>query len=480
MKQTSPTSPPTGETSRPIRPGLKTRCRMISAVAAEICDRSQALIEACASDQRTDPVETITSELLPLCAALKFIGRRGPRILASRRIGLWGRPGWLWGVRATIERQPLGTVLVLGTWNYPLLLPGVQAAQALAAGNRVRWKPAPGTESASALLAECFYSAGIRKDQLTLLSSETAAAVSAIDDGPDLIVLTGAAETGRKVLTRAASQLIPSIMELSGCDAVVTLPGHDRGRLLDALRFGVCFNSGATCIAPRRLLICSGDAPELVAQLAQQLRDVPAMTVHPAAREKTADMIAAALAEGAHDILGHFDESALRQHGGLRPVLLGDVTSQHAIASADVFAPVLCVMRATSVDDAVDTINASDYRLAASVFGPAAEAKRVAAELDVGTVTINDLIAPTADPRLPFGGRGQSGFGVTRGREGLLAMTTAKVVCTRHGRFLPHLRDRTPADKALLQGLLEVSHSRGLSKRLAGLRRMVRGVKKGT
>ncbi len=450
---------------------------MISAVAAEICDRSQELIAASASDQRTDPVETITSELLPLCAALKFVGRKGPSILAPRRVAAAGRPSWLWGVRSTVYRQPLGKVLILGTWNYPLLLPGVQVAQALAAGNRVELKPAIGSESASQLLADCFYAAGVAEDALTVLDSDTASARAAIDRGVDLVVLTGAADTGTKVLQQAAPTLACSILELSGCDAVIALPRHDRQRLIRAIRFGLCFNSGATCIGPRRLMVCGGGR-ELSDSLVEAVAGIPEMIVHPAARDEAADLIVDALRSGARDLTGRFDPDVLRERGRMPPLLLGGVRPDHGIASADVFAPVISLMSVSGVDEAVDLVNGCPYRLAASVFGPVAEAREVADRLEVGTVTINDLIAPTADPRLPFGGRGRSGFGVTRGREGLLAMTTAKVVATRRGRFLPHLRSRRSADEAILHGLLLGSYGGNWSKRLDGLRRIVRGVKK--
>ncbi len=464
--------------NRTERHDVRRRCRILAAVAAEICDSSQQLIAACASDQRSDPVETISSELIPLCAALKFLGREGPSILAPRRVGAAGRPSWLWGVRSTVHRQPLGRVLILGTWNYPLLLPGVQIAQALAAGNRVELKPAIGTEPASRILADCFYAAGISDDALTVLDSDTASAQAAIDRGVDLIVLTGAAETGAKVLQQAAPTLACSIMELSGCDAVIVLPGHDRGRLIDAIRFGLCFNGGATCIGPRRLMVCGDDEPEVGAALVETLAEVPEMIVHSTARQAAAELIVDALETGASDLTGRFDADLLRDQGRMPPLVLDGVTQDHAIAAADVFAPVISLMSVSGIGDAIDLVNRCPYRLAAGVFGPVAEARSVAQRLDVGTVTINDLIAPTADPRLPFGGRGRSGFGVTRGREGLLAMTTAKVIATRRGRFLPHLQPRRSADEAVLHGLLHGSYGGSWSKRLDGLRRIVRGVKK--
>ena len=385
-------------------------------------------------------------------------------------------------VRSAIHRLPssaLGEVLVLGTWNYPLLLPGVQVAQALAAGNRVQLKPAVGTESVSEIMCQCFVQAGVPETQLELLDSSTEAAQRSIERGVDLIVLTGAAETGRKVLKTAAGQLSAAIMELSGCDAAIVLPGHDPDRLVQSMRFGLRFNASATCIGPRRLVVRRSEYGAVSKKLSQALKEEPEVAVHSAARSFVADKISEALDQGAVDVLGHFDEQRLRTAGRMRPVLLDRVTASHEIASSDVFAPVLSMMTVDDDDQAVRIVNECPYRLAASVFGPAAQANRVAARLQVGTVTINDVITSTADPRLPFGGRGQSGFGVTRGPEGLLAMTAAKVVSTRTGLIAPHLRQRSASDEAILHGVLQMVHGGGLRKRLAGLRHIVGGVKKG-
>ena len=117
--------------------------------------------------------------------------------------------------------------------------------------------------------------------------------------------------------------------------------------------------------------------------------------------------------------------------------------------------------------------NSCPYALGASVFGDGGEAQSVAARLDVGVVTINDLIVPTADPRLPFGGRGESGFGVTRGAEGLLEMTRPKVISKRRGKWLPHLDAPTEADDDILSGLLDFSYSSGFRSRLRGLRKLI-------
>lgn len=449
----------------------------MASVASQVVLRGDALIAACESDWRPDPVETITGELLPLCAGLRWIGKRGVKVLRDRHVGVFGRPLWMTGVRSTVQRVPFGEVLILGTWNYPLLLPGIQIAQALAAGNQVCFKPAVGTEAISKLLVDCFRDVGVDESRLRLLGSDVESATAAIDSGVDLVVLTGSAATGQKVLASVAPTLSASIMELSGCDAVLALPGCDTQLVARSLRFGLTFNGGATCIGPRRLLVQPDDHRELLDAVTQELSDTGEVTVHPVARKNVADQVVAALAAGAVDVLGSFDEDKLRNHGQMSPLILDGVNADAPIAQADLFAPVLSVIRADNADCMIRIVNDCPYRLAASVFGDRSTAQKIAADLNVGTVTINDLIAPTADPRLPFGGRGKSGFGVTRGREGLLAMTTARVVSTRRGRLMPHLDRRTPRDRDLLQGAMAVLHGGSLRTRLSGLNQLVRGVK---
>lgn len=159
------------------------------------------------------------------------------------------------------------------------------------------------------------------------------------------------------------------------------------------------------------------------------------------------------------------------------PLLLDRVEADWEIASSDLFAPVLSVIRVGCIDEAVAVVNGCRYRLAASVFGKTEAAWEIARRLDVGSVTINDLIVPTADPRLPFGGRGESGYGVTRGEEGLLAMTVPKVISHRSGNVVPHLSPPKESDAEALLGFLQMSHGGGLRGRIAGLRRMMGSVK---
>jgi len=452
---------------------IRKRCQIVGRARDEIASRVDQLTRLSRSEQRTDDAETVASELIPLCDALRWIGKHGRKTLAPRKVGLTGRPVWMWGVRSVVQRVPLGRVLILGTWNYPLLLPGVQMAQALAAGNHVWLKPAPGSEAVSAELVAAFVAAGVPESAVTSLGSSTEAAIEAQSKGVGLVVLTGSAQTGKRVLRQSAETLTPSIVELSGVDAAIALPGADVNRVIDSLAFGLLFNSGATCIGPRRLIILNHPTTsEITHRLINRLRDATEVSVHPAARSGVADLIDNALENGAEDSLGQYNAGRLRNTGKMHPVVLQNVPDDHAILQSDVFAPVISIIPVQKIEQAIRMVNECPYRLAASVFGPVSEARECAERLDVGVVTINDMVAPTADPRLPFGGRGQSGFGVTRGPEGLLAMTGCRVIATRRGRVAMHLSPRNDADAELLSGVLQLSHSEGWGRRIAALRRV--------
>ncbi|MCC9656012.1 aldehyde dehydrogenase family protein [Rhodopirellula halodulae] len=452
---------------------INQRCRIVGNTRFELASLVVQFTRLSRTEQRVDDAETVASELFPLCDALRWITTHGAKTLADRKVGWKGRPVWMWGVHSVVQRVPLGRVLILGTWNYPLLLPGVQMAQALAAGNEVWLKPAEGTEAVSAELVRCFHRSGVPETALRLLDSSPQAAMDAQSKGVDLVVLTGSAATGKKVMHQAADTLTPSIMELSGVDAAVVLPGAKLNRVIDAVAFGLLFNSGATCIGPRRLMVSPSEQTDLLVKgLTKRLKAADAVTVHPAAREEVARLVQDAIHCGATDLTERFDGEKLLRTGRMHPVMLNNVPGDHAVLSSDIFAPVISIVPVKTKDDAVKQINECPYRLAASVFGPTAEAGAFAKRLNVGVVTVNDMVAPTADPRLPFGGRGQSGFGVTRGPEGLLAMTTTRVIATRKGKTAMHLSPRNDADAELLSAALQWTHGSKWSKRKAALKRL--------
>lgn len=162
----------------------------------------------------------------------------------------------------------------------------------------------------------------------------------------------------------------------------------------------------------------------------------------------------------------------------MTPLVLGNVRSESEIAKADIFAPVISRLDVASIEDAVSIVNQCRYRLAASVFGSKADAAAISDQLAVGSVTINDLIVPTADPRVSFGGRGESGFGVTRGEEGLMSMTVPVLKSRRRGTFVPHLIFNREKDSSILLSVIRLQHGGNLRLRLKGLWQLISSFRK--
>ena len=402
--------------------------------------------EALAGAVARAPADTLVAEVLPLLEAMRWLEGHAAGLLAARSAP-GRRPLWLWGVRSRIERAPLGVVLVLAPGNYPLFLAGAQAVQALVAGNAVAWKPAPGGEAAAAAVAAVLRRAGLPEGLLAVLGVEDGPA--AVEAGFDRVVLTGSAETGRRVMAAAAGTLTPVTLELSGSDAVFVLPGADLALVARSLAYGLRLNAGATCIAPRRVFAGAGDAAKLEAMLLRLLPGVPDAVVPEAVAARLAALVVEAEAAGA------------RVTGALpRPVVVGGARGGMRLLREDVFAPWLALVAVADMEAALAEEALCPFALGASVFGPAAAARAFAKRVRGGAVCINDLIVPTADPRVPFGGGGLSGFGRTRGAEGLLEMTAARAVMERVGRFRPHLAAPREGDVRRFLQMVRVLHWR--------------------
>ncbi len=451
------------------------RCSVLGRAAALFARDREPLLQTCQQYRQRSEVEWLTSEWLPLCAALEHLRRRGGRILADRRLGAKGRPTWLWGVHSVVTRQAWGKVLVVAPGNYPVYLPGVQVAQALAAGNTVMLKPAPGCEQISRAMVDRLYEAGVPTAAVTVLDSSPAAAQQAIERGVDLVVLTGSSQTGRTVLGQCVERLTPAVMELSGCDAMIVGPGARLDQVVPLIHFALTLNSGATCIGPRRIFVVA-ELMEPLKKLLQQTPPAACNELYPGAGPIAIQRIRQAMQLGAVDVWGR-DESVL-DGSDFFPMLLEGVSPTAEIATADTFAPVACLMPFEKVADLQQALAHCPYRLAASILASPTWAQAIASLLDVGTVTINDAIFPTADPRVPFPAIGESGFGVTRGDEGLLQMTRPKVVSIHRGSFYPHLRPQQAGDAQLLSAMMGLSYGNAAEKWRSLKQLMTQGLKR--
>jgi len=492
--KTSPVAPFPGATESAVRSAmtaarlaqarwaatpLRERLTRVRELRRLIAEHSATLAKASASTRQCPALESITAEVLPLAEACRFLEREAELILAPRRLGRRGLALWLSGVRSEVRREPIGVVLVIGPGNYPLLLPGVQLIQALVAGNAVLLKPGVGGSSAARALIEIIHRAGFDSHLVALLPESTEAAVAAIDSGPDKVVFTGSAATGERILAQLSPRLIPATMELGGCDAFIVRADADLDLAVKSLKFGLTLNNGATCMAPKRVLVHRVVATELEGRLARAFypsssrRESAQISLNDRVSRLTSaatgvlvELLIDAVAQGAHFVTG-----GILPDGSLQfPVILAGVEPLARLLQEDIFAPVLSLVTVADDAEAIARANDCPYALGASVFGRDESAARAVADaVNAGVVTINDVLVPSADARVPFGGRKRSGFGVTRGPEGLLELTTLKVVTISRAKFRPALEPPHPKDEAMFQAYLELTHGRRLGRRLSAL-----------
>ena len=417
------------------------------------------------------PAEIVASQIMPLLDACRFLERSASKNLRTRSLGANRRPLFLWGVRGRVRRDAHGIVLIIAPSNYPLFLPGVQALQALVAGNAVLLKPGNGGNETARILANLLSRAGLPPNGFHLLPEAPDSARAVINIGVDKVVFTGAAPTGVSILQQLAPHLTPAIMELSGCDAVIVRADADLGLVARAIAFGLRLNAGETCIAPRRIFVPEQLATELEGRLAATFDALPDLPLSQKQRDNARRIAAQSLTRGAHLVVGNVtSEEDFRA-----PMIIAGVPPDSPLLNEDYFAPIATLITVRDDEEALKRVAACPYALGVSIFSRDMKAaEQMGSRIHAGVLTINDLIAPTADPRLPFGGRGRSGFGVTRGAEGLLDMTVPKVILRRTGALRLHY---APLNKSHTEGFAafaRLAHAGHWKTRLRALWQLIR------
>jgi acyl-CoA reductase-like NAD-dependent aldehyde dehydrogenase len=445
---------------------IRERLIIVRAFRELLADRAGSLCAMLARLQFRPENEVLTAEIFPLIAACRFLETKAVELLVSRRLGKRGLPLWLRGVAVEVQRDPYGVVLVIGPVNYPLSLPGVQILQALVSGNAVLLKPGPGGTFSARVFLQLLGAAGLPDGLVTLLPESVEMASAAVSAGVDKVLFTGSASVGAEVLADLAPQLIPATMELSGCDALLVREDADLDLVVQSLHYSLNLNGGATCIAPHRLLVAESRADELEGLLRARFSSQAQWKLTAPVASRLLPVLKDALARGAWFLSG-----AIEPDGNIvAPAILAGILPNCRLFQDDIFAPVAAMLRVKNDEEAVGRINDCPYALGASIFSAnESSARAIAARLRVGFITINDLIVPAGDPRIPIGGRGRSGFGSTRGREGLLELTVPKVVTVRSGGFRPHLIAHTAEDLQLLYAYLKLVNARGVRSRWLAL-----------
>ncbi len=343
-----------------------------------------------------------------------------------------------------VRHDPLGTVLAIMPWNFPYWQALRFAIPALLAGNGVLIKPAGSVAGGARQLELCLREAS----DASVASGLPAAPVHTLfvehehidaiiaDDRIVGVTLTGSDRAGRHVATVAGQHLKKVVLELGGSDPFIVLPSANLERAASTAVSARTVNSGQSCIAAKRFIVCDAVYDEFMSRFVEGMRALVVgdprddrTQVGPIATESVRDGLAKqvddSLAQGARALVG-----GARVPGPgyfYAPTVLVDIPDGAPAARDELFGPVASVFRVADVDAAIARANDTPFGLGASVWtSDAAEAEQCAARLDAGMVFINEMVV--SDPRYPFGGVKQSGVGRELGPVGFREFTNQKTV----------------------------------------------------
>ncbi|HET9348629.1 MAG TPA: aldehyde dehydrogenase family protein [Arthrobacter sp.] len=338
---------------------------------------------------------------------------------------------------AVVSYRPIGVVGAIGPWNWPMMISIWQIAPALRMGNAVVVKPSEYTPL-SVLALVSVLNQELPEGLLSVVSGgREVGARLAEHPAIGKIMFTGSTATGKAIIKSSAGTVKRLTLELGGNDAGIVLPDADPKSIAEGLFWGAFINTGQTCAALKRLYVHDDIYDAVCTELAAVAAAMPmgvgldeVNVLGPLQNRQQFDVVArlvdAARDSGARILLGGNPESG--QPGYFYPTtLVADIDNDNPLVAEEQFGPALPIIRYSTVDEAVAMANALDVGLGASVWSadPAA-ARAVAARIEAGTVWINKHGA--VDPRVPFGGAKQSGYGLEFGVEGLKALGVPQVI----------------------------------------------------
>ena len=338
---------------------------------------------------------------------------------------------------AKVFYRPLGVVGAIGPWNWPMMISVWQLAPALRMGNTVVMKPSEYTPLSVLALVKVINSV-LPEGVLNIVTGDgKVGAALSTSENIDKLMFTGSTETGRKIVESTAASLARVTLELGGNDAGIVLDDVNAKEIAEGLFWGASINTGQTCAAMKRLYVPESIYDEVVDALVEVAKNMPMgvgleeeNVLGPLQNKQQFDivdkLVKAAKDGGARVLVG--GDPDYDQPGYFFPTtLVADIDNDNPLVAEEQFGPALPIIKYSTVDEAIEMANSLDVGLGSSVWSADRErALEVASQLEAGTTWIN--AHGNVDPRIPFGGTKNSGYGVEFGVEGLKGLAYPHVV----------------------------------------------------
>ena len=376
------------------------------------------------------PIKAAVAEAEKCATACRYYADNAERFLADQPVDMEGGKSW-------VAFQPLGVVLAIMPWNFPFWQVFRFAAPALMAGNVGILKHASNVPQCALAIEDVLRRAGFTDGafQALLIGPEMVEEIIA-DPRIAAVTLTGSEGAGRSVASAAGRNLKKSVVELGGSDPFVVMPSADLESAVSTAVMARMINNGQSCIAAKRFIIHEKIHDEFLKRfvagvsavrigdpLDEQTELGPLATS--AIRDELDKQVKDSISAGAKVLVG--GEKVPRDGYFYAPTVLADIPPNAPAARDELFGPVASVFKAKNLTDAIAIANGTTFGLGASAWTQdPAERDQLIAEIESGLVFINGMVA--SDPRLPFGGVKNSGFGRELGEFGIREFVNIKSV----------------------------------------------------
>lgn len=411
---------------------LEWRVRQLEGIERLVVERESEIAEAVAADLGRDAAGTYLGEIALSRDEARHARRHVRSWMRRRRqsVPMVLQPGTAW-----IQYEPLGVVMVIAPWNYPVQLALAPLVAAVSAGNCVVVKPSELAPACSALLARLIPEY-VDPEAVRIVEGDGAVTQDLLAQGFDHVLFTGGTEIGRKIMAGAAATLTPVTLELGGKSPAVVVADADLEIAARRIVWTKILNSGQTCIAPDYVLADRSIRDELVRKIREKLivfradEPTPGMRV---VNERQFDRLTGYLEATKGEVVtgGGHDRTTLT----IEPTVIVDPDPDEPAMTDELFGPILPVLAYDSVDEVVAFVNGRPKPLALYVFTKSKDTgTRLVDQMPSGGAVINHAIVHLLAPDLPFGGVGPSGTGAYHGEWGFQTFSHRRSVLAKRSR----------------------------------------------
>ncbi len=410
---------------------IDSRLQALNQLELLIRENQDAICDSLFSDLRKPRQEALISEVVLVLKEIAF---------AKKNIRSWMKPKCartplqLWPARSRIYFEPLGTVLIIGPWNYPFQLTMAPLVGALAAGNCVVIKPSELTMNTSRLIAK-LVAKYFSPDHVKVIEGGVAETTALLDEKFDHIFFTGSTAVGKIIMQAAAKSLTPVTLELGGKSPAIVCEDADLDLAAKRIVWGKFYNSGQTCLAPDYLYAHESILSLLLEKIKKNIVEQFGNDV-----QKSQSYARIINERNFSRLVKLIDTKKIFSGGGndqkdlyIEPTVLRDITWSDPIMQDEVFGPILPVMSYSRLQDLFNIINSKPKPLAAYFFSRSKHHQDFIEKVNFGGGCINDVVIHLSNPHLPFGGIGESGMGKYHGQSSFHLFNHSKSIMHRYG-----------------------------------------------